>query len=264
MIRVPLSGVDLYDWMALRRVSDGGVARLGEWWLDWGHRVPGYVTDALAELCRRELVVLRDPNPTAGCMARGALTDSGACRYEQLCWQRKTALRVSALQCGASCARLAADGSCSAGTRPVTLAEARHPRAAPRHRMSAGLRIPDPQFPTNTPAGRRSSGPTPHAAPGGQPDPSSGAKGSGIEQLRWARCPDETSRHLMPPGDVLLTDAEGHAQVLCGQRVSAEGRTFDSGVSGALCLTCVIGIPAETLAPIRRAASPQISGWPPV
>ncbi len=42
----PLAGADLYDWMALRRVSEGGVAAVGDRWLDSGHRVPGYVADA--------------------------------------------------------------------------------------------------------------------------------------------------------------------------------------------------------------------------
>ena len=72
MIRAQLSRADLYDWIALRRVDDGGMARLGEWWLDWGRRMPGYVTDALAELCQREPVALRDPDPVAGSGSGGA------------------------------------------------------------------------------------------------------------------------------------------------------------------------------------------------
>ena len=90
MTRALLSGADLYDWIALRRVNDGGVARVDEWWLDWGRRVPGYVTDALAELYRRELVVLGDPDLAAGCMARAALTDSGSARYVALCQVRSS------------------------------------------------------------------------------------------------------------------------------------------------------------------------------
>lgn len=90
MTRASLSGADLYDWIALRRVNDEGVVRVGEWWLDRGHRVPGYVTDALAELYRRELVVLGDPDSTAGYMARAALTDSGSARYVVLCQVRSS------------------------------------------------------------------------------------------------------------------------------------------------------------------------------
>jgi hypothetical protein len=56
VIGVPLAGADLYDWydwIALRQVSDGGVAKVGDWWMERGHQVPGYVADALAELeCR--------------------------------------------------------------------------------------------------------------------------------------------------------------------------------------------------------------------
>jgi hypothetical protein len=84
----PLAGADLYDWMALRRVSEGGVTRMGDRWLDSGHRVPGYVANALTELLQRTLVTLADPDP--GGMRRSALTDSGAARYERLCQQRQT------------------------------------------------------------------------------------------------------------------------------------------------------------------------------
>lgn len=83
----PLSGADLYDWMALRRVSGGDVARVGGGWLDGGHRVPGYVAHALTELLAGGLVVLVDRDPYG--MRRGALTDSGAARYEWLCQQRQ-------------------------------------------------------------------------------------------------------------------------------------------------------------------------------
>lgn len=176
MIRAQLSGVDVYDWIALRRVDDGGVARLGEWWLDWGHQVPGYVTDALTELCRRELVVLRDLDPAAGCMARAALTDAGTIRYEQLRRQRQTALQMSALQLGTSSAWPAADSPGPTGARLITLAEAGRSRSVPRRSTPAGLRVPDPQFPTKAPAGCRSSGPAPQAPPGGQPDSALGSR----------------------------------------------------------------------------------------
>lgn len=150
MTRWPLSGPDLYDWIALRRVNDSGVTRLGEWWLDRSHRVPGYVTDALAELCRRKLVALGDPDPVAGCMARAVLTTAGTVRYEQLCRQRETALQVSALQFCASGAWLPADGPGLIGMRLVTPAEPKCSRSAPRRSTPAGLRVPDPQFPTKT------------------------------------------------------------------------------------------------------------------
>lgn len=78
-----LTGPDLYDWMALRRVSDGGVTKLGGCWLERGHRVPGYVTDALTALRQRGLVTLTDHEP--GGMARAVLTENGTARFEHLC-----------------------------------------------------------------------------------------------------------------------------------------------------------------------------------
>ncbi len=66
----------------------------------------------------------------------------------------------------------------------------------------AVLRVPDPQFPTKTPAGRRSNRPVP--APGGQPDPTPLAGAASGEQLRWAHCPDD--EHVPLP-----TDAAGSA-----------------------------------------------------
>lgn len=113
MTRAPLTGADLYDWIALRRVSGGGMAKLGDRWLDSGHRVPGYVTEALAVLCGDGLVALADPE--SGGMARAALTDVGAARYQQLCQQRQTALQVPASRFAPS----AADSVSTTPTRPA-------------------------------------------------------------------------------------------------------------------------------------------------
>ena len=60
----------------------------------------------------------------------------------------------------------------------------------------AALRVPDPQFPTEIPAGRRSSTPTPPPAPGGQPDPNPQTGNSSIGPLRLACVLGATS--LMP------------------------------------------------------------------
>lgn len=86
MTRTPLTGADLFHWIALRRVAHGGIARMGDRWYDTGRRTPDYVADALAELCHAGLVALADPGP--GGMARTALTAAGTARYEQLCQQR--------------------------------------------------------------------------------------------------------------------------------------------------------------------------------
>lgn len=93
-----LSEADLYDWITLRRVSDGGVTRQGNRWMDHGRRVPGYLTDALAALCHTGLVTLTGPPP--GDLARAVLTDTGTARYEQLC---QSALGLSAAQFTALC-----------------------------------------------------------------------------------------------------------------------------------------------------------------
>ncbi|MGH3833250.1 MAG: hypothetical protein ACRDRS_22915 [Pseudonocardiaceae bacterium] len=62
--------------------------------------------------------------------------------------------------------------------------------------------------------------------------------------MRWARCPDDDRLHLLRPAE--LPHAAGdHAQALCGQRVPADGLTTISGLSWALCITCVCGIPPE-------------------
>lgn len=83
MSRTQLTGVDLYDWIALRRVSEGGIARMGDHWFDSGFRVPCYVTDALTALHGSDLVALIDVD--GWCMQRAALTEAGKVRYAELC-----------------------------------------------------------------------------------------------------------------------------------------------------------------------------------
>lgn len=86
-----------------RWVATGSVAQVGGHWLDGGHRVPGYVADALTGLLAGELVALADQDPYG--LRRGALTDSGAARYVWLCQQRQ-ALEVPTHRCGAPGKRL--------------------------------------------------------------------------------------------------------------------------------------------------------------
>jgi hypothetical protein len=127
-----------------------------------------------------------------------------------------------------------------------------------------GLRIPDPQFPTKIPHGRQSSYPVRPPAPGGQSDPSHRAGGSSVEQLRWARCPDDGRLHLLQPADVTLAATRGHAPSLCGYRIPVQGLTIKSvpsgsgsgsSGSGSLCMACVIGATSETSGPDRRGTS---------
>lgn len=56
--------------------------------LENGHRIPGYVTDALIRLHEDGLVVAA-PNPMAGGLARAVRTDAGTIRYQRLCEQRQ-------------------------------------------------------------------------------------------------------------------------------------------------------------------------------
>ncbi len=83
MTRARLTGVDLYDWIALRRVSEGGIARMGDHWFDGGFRVPCYVTDALTVLYDNDLVTLIDVD--GWCLQRAELTEAGKARYAQVC-----------------------------------------------------------------------------------------------------------------------------------------------------------------------------------
>jgi hypothetical protein len=122
----------------------------------------------------------------------------------------------------------------------------------------AGLRVPDPLFTTTIPAGRRSSCPPP-LPPGGQPDPHHPDEESG-RLLRWARCPDDEHLRLLRPTDVITATIRGHARALCGRYVPAGGLTLTHAPTGALCTTCVLGIPTATPSP--SGSVPEIAGWP--
>ncbi len=87
--RPQLAGADLYDWMALRRVSGGGIAKTGDYWLEHGRRIRGYVADALTALCGTGAVLLAEVD--AWGMRRAMLTDTGTRRCEQLSRQQQTA-----------------------------------------------------------------------------------------------------------------------------------------------------------------------------
>ena len=91
----------MYEWIALRRVSIGGVTKVGHRWLESGHRIPGYVAGALSGLLAGGLVMLLDPDPSAG-MTRAALTHAGTDRYARLC---QRALRLPGAEFIALCRR---------------------------------------------------------------------------------------------------------------------------------------------------------------
>jgi len=126
---------------------------------------------------------------------------------------------------------------CQIRGEPQLLADALMRRAS----QLAALWIPEPQFPTKTPAGRRQSSPAPVRAPVRQSDSSDQVDKPSVEQLRWARSPDDGRLHLLQSAGVDLAAASGHAQAICGHRVPAQGLTINGVPSGALCMACVIG-----------------------
>lgn len=101
-------------------------------------------------------------------------------------------------------------------------------KQGPAH--SIDLRVPEPRFPRSA-AGRQ------HVSPAWT-DPA--VERPGVDQLRWARCPDLGLLHLVQPGDVTLAAAKGYAQAFCGHRIVAEGLTITGAGAGALCMACVI------------------------
>ncbi|MGH4008136.1 MAG: hypothetical protein ACRDTH_08275 [Pseudonocardiaceae bacterium] len=79
--------------------------------------------------------------------------------------------------------------------------------------------------------------------PGEPSPPGFLAGGSGVRQLRWARCPDDGRLHLLVPVEVVVAATGGQAEALCGRALPAEGLTLASGSSGPVCTACVDGIP---------------------
>lgn len=106
MTRAPLAGAEVYEWIALRRVRGGEVAKVGHRWLDSGCQVPGYLTGAFARLLAGGLVILLDPDPSTKGIARAVLTTAGTERYERLC---QRALRTPAADFLALCQRFVDD-----------------------------------------------------------------------------------------------------------------------------------------------------------
>ncbi|MGH3907141.1 MAG: hypothetical protein ACRDTE_23640 [Pseudonocardiaceae bacterium] len=83
---LPLSGSELIDWIALRRVCGGGVVMLCGRYVDHGRPVPGYLDEPLAGLSRAGLIALADID-TWG-QRRVAPTLDGRARYVELSAKR--------------------------------------------------------------------------------------------------------------------------------------------------------------------------------
>lgn len=81
-----LTGPELLDWIALRRVHEGGVARHGSGYVDWGRKVPCYLPEVFARLADTALTGLLDPD-SAG-LRRVVCTPRGRDRYQKLTAKR--------------------------------------------------------------------------------------------------------------------------------------------------------------------------------
>ena len=86
-----------------------------------------------------------------------------------------------------------------------------------------GLQVPDPQFPSKGAAVRQPAS-VPFPAPAIRSEPE--VERPSVEQLRWARCPDDGQLHLVQPAAVTLAAASGYAQAFCGHQIVAEGLTI--------------------------------------
>jgi hypothetical protein len=78
-----LRGIDLHDWIALRRVSDREILRMQGHWYGKGGRLPCYVTETLERLHKAGMVELAAV--TAWTTQHAGLTAAGEQRYAQLC-----------------------------------------------------------------------------------------------------------------------------------------------------------------------------------
>lgn len=85
--RQPLSGTDLIDFLALRRVCgrpDARVRQVGHHYVENERPVLPFIADGLTALIEVGHVRLGEPDP-ASCATPVAVTGSGRARYEDLC-----------------------------------------------------------------------------------------------------------------------------------------------------------------------------------
>lgn len=81
-----LIGDELLAWIGLRRVHEGGVARRGAEYLDWGRKVPCYLPEVFDRLAEAGLTELFDRD-CAG-LRRVGCTPRGSDRYQELTAKR--------------------------------------------------------------------------------------------------------------------------------------------------------------------------------
>ncbi|MGH3937110.1 MAG: hypothetical protein ACRDTG_00515 [Pseudonocardiaceae bacterium] len=82
-----LTGFDLLEWIALRRVYEGGVALDGSQYLHWGQKVPCYLPEVFDRLVEAELIEPINPGCASG-LRRVVPTFRGHDRYQELTAKR--------------------------------------------------------------------------------------------------------------------------------------------------------------------------------
>ena len=78
----------LYEWMALRRVAEGGMAKSAGVYLDHGSPVPDHLVSVFDRLTWSGLLVIADGDPLWE-LRRISLSDAGQGRYLALSTQQR-------------------------------------------------------------------------------------------------------------------------------------------------------------------------------
>jgi hypothetical protein len=117
------------------------------------------------------------------------------------------------------------------------------------------LPVPDPQFPIQTPAGRRSSTPVPPCAPGGQSVPRHPQEEPSVGQPPWPATPARSGVHPLEPAGVTMATTRGHTRARREHLGPAEGSDQDD-------------VPRQDYSdqrrsqiPVHGAVPPSIAGW---
>ncbi|MGQ0776877.1 MAG: hypothetical protein ACT4NY_21075 [Pseudonocardiales bacterium] len=100
-----LTGIDLLDWIGLRRVTEGGVALYESGYVQWGQKVPCYLPEVFGRFVETELTDLLDVNNEG--LRRMVMTPRGRDRYQGL--RAKRGLPIDPEQ---------SSGDCSVHPRP--------------------------------------------------------------------------------------------------------------------------------------------------
>ncbi|MCA1672344.1 MAG: hypothetical protein LC799_09135 [Actinobacteria bacterium] len=83
-----MSDPRLSEWIALRRVHDGGVAKVAGVYLDHGRPVPSHLIEVFDRLTWAGLVTVAEGDPLWE-LRRLSLTAAGQARYAALCEERQ-------------------------------------------------------------------------------------------------------------------------------------------------------------------------------